>query len=329
MRILVTGATGFLGGKTALRLCQDGHSVRATGRSEAAKSLKQRNIEFHKVSLDKENLSGLLENIDAVVHCAAKSSPWGSYKSFYASNVEATRRLCQAALAHKVKCFVHISTPGLYFNFQDRHNLKEEDIIVNNKTNFYIQTKYQAEQIVQEYVKLGLHAIILRPRAIFGPGDRALLPRLLSVGQERFIPQMRVDRGPLCDLTYVDNVVFAIRQALYSSVSSGSVYNITNDEPVYLLDVLKKVFESLNIPWRTRKIPYKLAVGYAYLLEKIYSYFLRGKEPPFTTYTISLLAKDMTLDIQKAKKELGYVAQVNMSDALTYSLQAYKNEHTT
>ncbi len=329
MNILVTGTTGFLGGRAALQLSEDGHFVRATGRSSISEKFKQKNIDFFRVSLDKDDLDPLLENIDAVVHCAAKSSPWGSYESFYASNVEATRRLCQAALKHRVKCFVHISTPGLYFNFQDRYNLKEEDIIANNKTNFYTQTKYQAEEIVQEYVKLGLHAIILRPRAIFGPGDSALLPRLLSVGRKRFIPQMRVDRGPLCDLTYVDNVVFAIRQALHSSVPSGSVYNITNDEPVYLLDVLKKVFESLNIPWKTRKIPYKLAVGYAYLLEKIYSCFLRGKEPPFTTYTISLLAKDMTLDIQKAKKELGYVAQVNMSDALTYTLQAYKNEHTT
>ncbi len=324
MKIVITGATGFLGGETAVYFAQKGYQVTAVGRRTCPERLLGMRIEFRQADLAEDSLAEIFAGTDYVVHCAALSSPWGRYEDFYRCNVLATRKVCQACLETGVKKLIHISTPGLYFNFQDRHHIREADPLPERKANFYAQTKFLAEEEVQAAVKQGLNAVLLRPRAIFGPGDRALLPRLIEVNKKCFIPQMRPHDGPLCDLTYVDNVVQAIDMALQASVPSGRVYNITNGEPVHLLRAVKELLQQMNFPFKSKKIPYSIAAFYAAALEKFYSWFLPGKEPAFTAYTVALLAKDQTLDISRAQKELGYHPEVSLQEGLKRTAQAWK-----
>ncbi|MDR2635866.1 MAG: NAD-dependent epimerase/dehydratase family protein [Campylobacteraceae bacterium] len=326
MKILVTGTTGFLGSRAAVLLAEEGHEIIATGRN-SSKAPKHSSIRFIQADLTQELSEDLFEGVEAVVHCAALSSPWGKYEDFYRMNVVATEQLIERSLEHQIKRFVHISSPSIYFDFKDRENIKESDTLPSKKVNFYAQTKYLAELKILEAVAKGLPGIILRPRAIFGPGDTALLPRVVKANNTKFIPKMREDDGPLCDLTYVDNVVHAIRLALNAKEACiGQAYNITNAEPIYLLEKIRELTKELGLKYNVKKIPYGLAFAYAGILEFVYRFFLRGKEPAFTKYSISLFYNNQRLDVTKAKEELGYTPIVSMEEGFSRVVRGWSDE---
>ncbi|MDR0762362.1 MAG: NAD-dependent epimerase/dehydratase family protein [Campylobacteraceae bacterium] len=326
MKILVTGATGFLGSRAAILLAEDGHEITAVGRN-LSKAPKHASIRFIQTDLTQELPEDLFKDIEAIVHCAALSSPWGRYEEFYRMNVFATEQLIEHSLKHQIKRFVYISSPSIYFEFKDKESIKECDPLPSKRVNFYAETKYLAELKIFKAYEKGLPAIILRPRAIFGPKDTALLPRVIKANNTKFIPKMREDDGPLCDLTYVDNVVHAIKLALISKDTCiGQAYNITNAEPVYLLETIQNLTKELGLKYNAKKIPYGLAFAYAAALELIYRFVLKGKEPAFTKYSISLFYNNQTLDITKAEKELGYVPPIDMKEGFSKTVRGWNSE---
>lgn len=323
MKILVTGATGFLGRRTCEILTQQGHQVVGIGRNA---SKAPTHISFVQADLTAPLPESAWQGVEAVVHCAAKSSVWGKYEDFYQNNVLATRLLAQQALAHQVRRFVHVSSTSVYFDFNDHQGITEESPLPSKKANAYAQTKCLAEQEILLCVQQGLPAIILRPRAIFGSGDTALLPRLLRVNNTRFFPEFRSDDGPLTDITYVDNVVEAIRCALLASgTCNGHIYNITNGEPILLKQTVRKLVTDLGYPYHGKRLPFGMVKMYAYLLERFYKVFSPHKEPPFTVQSVGLIAKDQTFCIDKARKELGYKPKITVKEGINNVVKHWKH----
>ena len=322
MKILVTGATGFLGGRACEILGKEGHEIVGIGRNL---SKIPQGVSFVQADLTKPLPETVWQDVDAVVHCAAKSSAWGKYSDFYRNNVIATKLLAKQALKYGIKRFVHISSTSVYFDFKDHSNIKEDMILPVTKVNHYATTKYLAEQEILQASKQGLNAIILRPRAIFGLGDTALLPRLLKANNTRFFPESSKIGGPLTDITYVDNVVEAIKCALIvDNKYSGQVYNITNDEHILLQKTVYKLITGLGYKYKGKRLPFALVKTYAYLLEKFYQVFLPKQEPPFTVYSVGLISKDQTFNIDKAKKELGYKPKITIEQGLQYVIKNWK-----
>lgn len=323
MKILVTGATGFLGRRTCEILTEQGHHIVGIGRNA---SKAPANISFVQADLTARLPKSAWQEVEAVVHCAAKSSVWGKYEDFYQNNVVATRLLAQQALAHQVRRFVHISSTSVYFDFKNHQGITENSLLPLKKANAYAQTKYLAEQEVLQYVQQGLSAVILRPRAIFGPGDTALLPRLLRVNNTRFFPEFRSDNGPLTDITYVDNVVEAINCALQApEICNGHIYNITNGDPVLLKETVQKLVADLGYTYHGKRLPFGLVRAYVYLLEKFYSVFPRNSEPPFTVYSVGLIAKEQTFCIDKARNELGYEPKITVKEGINNVVKHWKH----
>lgn len=319
-RVLVTGATGGLGRNAVEALLQQGVAVRATGRNQAVGAELQRlGAEF--VARDLATMSSaqadmLVSGCDTVWHCAALSSPWGAYREFEAANVRATKALAAAAQENGVQRFVHISTPALYFDFTHRYNVAEA-FRPTQFVNHYAATKAQAEHEVQGYAARGLHATILRPRAIFGAYDQVLLPRLLRILDDKK-GRLILPRGgnTLLDLTYADNVVHAMQLAsTKQDLSSGGVFNITNGEPWRVRDVLEALFvRELGRPMQVKSAPYGLLSAIARALELAGG--VTGREPSLTRYSLGALAFDMTLDISHAREVLGYQPQIAMAEAI-------------
>jgi len=326
-RILVTGATGGLGRNAVQALLQKGVQVRASGRNaDTGKTLAAAGAEF--VALDLAaatlvQLDDLVRDVDAVWHCAALSSPWGATADFVAANVTATQRLLQAAGQNGVARFVHISTPALYFDYTNRFDVKE-DFRPKSYVNAYARTKAQAEACVQEAVWRfpRMRCIILRPRAIFGPHDQVLVPRLCRVLDERGgrLPLPR-GGGVTLDLTYVENVVHAMWLASgRTRAQSGSVFNITNQEPVVLRDILRRLFvDGLQRKCDIVDLPYPLLAALARGMELL-SHLTR-REPALTPYSIGALSFDMTLDNTHAREVLGYVPPVSLADGIQRTVE--------
>lgn len=319
-RVFVTGATGGLGRNAVDALLAQGMQVRASGRNTAiGAKLAAQGAEFIAADLAHATPSGLRDLVagcDTVWHCAALSSPWGPQEAFELANVTVSRNLARAANAMDVQRFVHISTPALYFDFQDRYSITE-DFKPSRYVNHYAETKARAEQEVLSIAADGLHVTILRPRAIFGPYDQVLLPRLLRLLDQKDGSLILPRAGKtVLDMTYASNVVHAMRLAsTRPDLESGEIFNITNDEPLQVGQVLEALFvRELGRPMQLRSLPYPFLAGIARSMEAVAH--VTGKEPAMTRYSLGALAYDMTLDISRARGLLGYVPQVNMHEAV-------------
>lgn len=328
--VLVTGATSGLGRNAALWLKQEGYSVVGVGRDVAAgATLALQGIRFVACDLataDVSQLAALMQNVAWVWHCAALSSPWGAKADFMAANVQATQMLAQAAGQAQVQRFVHISTPSLYFDFQPRHNIPES-FLAARFANAYAETKFLAEGCIQQAQQLypTTRFTLLRPRGIFGPHDRVIVPRLQEQ-LERFKGVLKLPRGgqACVDLTFALNVVHAMYLAsTQPTLPPAAVYNISNQEPMVLRDVIEALFvKALGCDVRIQAVPYPLLYAVATAMEATAS--LTHKEPMLTRYSVGVLSFDMTLCSQKAQQELGYYPRYSMQQAIALTAEWLK-----
>ncbi len=314
---LITGATGFLGGALAQRLYQDGWLVTGLGRNrEAGERLQRQGLRFVQADLrDGEAIKLACQAQDVVFHCAAAVGAWGNKRQFYEINVGGTEHVVTGCKAHGVQRLIHVSTPSIYFSTHDRFNVKEDDRLPP-PVNIYAASKLRAEAVIDRAHRDGVAVVTIRPRAIFGPGDTTIFPRLLKVIQSGKLPILG-DGKNVQDLTYIDNVVDALLLCVDApNYALGRKYNISNGEAVRLWEVLGRLCREFGYLVPTRQMPVALPMALATLLEVGYTLLRIEREPAITRYSVSLLARSMTLDISAAKCDLGYVPRVKVEEGL-------------
>lgn len=312
MRVVVTGATGFLGGALCRRLLERGDQVFALGRNlEALKVLGD--VGAIAVAIDLTfGVAALDIRADAMVHAAALSSAWGPSPAFVAANVEGTRTAIAIAHSAKVRRFVHVSTPSIYFKLADQLNVSE-DHSLPPPINAYAATKRAAEALV--IAAEHLDPILLRPRGIYGPGDTALLPRLIRAAKQRALPLIR-DGSAVTDLTHVDDVVSALICALEAPPRpKNRIFNISGGGVLNVRDVANKAAARAGVAVRWRSVPAALALAYARASEMRARLF-NGPEPALTVYAAGLFAFSQTLDISRARRDLGWAPQIGFEEGL-------------
>jgi nucleoside-diphosphate-sugar epimerase len=332
MKVLVTGATSGLGRNATEWLLAEGHQVHATGRDMAVgRLLEAQGARFTALDLTRagvEQCNQLMVGCDIVWHCAAKSSPWGSRQAFYQANTFVTEKLAKAAGRSGVKRFIHISTPAVYFDFKHHHNIVESEF-AQRFANHYAASKFAAEQAIAGMLHRYPQTtyLILRPRGLFGAHDRVIFPRILA--------QLQRDNGVLrlpgggsayLDLTFVLNVVHAMDLASRKTpVSSGSIYNITNQQPERLADMLHQLLtRQLGWQYRVQAVPYPLLLALAGGMEMLAH--VTGREPMLTRYSVAAAYFDMTLDNTRAIEELGYRPRYSLEQGITLTAEWLKQQ---
>lgn len=313
MRVLVTGATGFLGGHLVRRLHADGHSVLALGRDPE----RLAGLRAHADQIIQHDLTGpdLPRDIeaDAVVHAAALSSPWGRWTDFERANVHGTHRVIGLARASGARRLVLVSSPSVYFRFADQENLRE-DSPLPKPVNAYAATKRQAERLVEEATDLD--PIILRPRGLYGRGDTALLPRLLQAAAKGPLPLMR-DGAAATDLTHVDDVASAILAALQAPADLPQrIFNISGGVALPVRDVAEAAASRCGITPRWRRLPVGPVLAAARLAETACSLLPGRPEPRVTAYGVGLFAYRQTLDLSAARQWLDWAPQIDFQTGL-------------
>jgi nucleoside-diphosphate-sugar epimerase len=317
MAVLVTGASGFLGSHVLDRLAASGTLALGLGRDEercAALEASDHRIIRHDLAqpLD-EALDPRLGRVERIIHCAALSAPFGRLADFMTANVTATRNLVAFARRRGVDRFVHISSPSVCFAFRDQLGLSE-DAALPAPVNYYARTKREAEKIVLG--QPALHPVVLRPRGIYGKGDRALLPRLIKAAESRPLPLFRDGRAAI-DLTHVDDVVDAIMAALAApSQAECQIFNISGGEvlPVRCIADEACIRAGLKARWRSMPLlPAMLAAG---LMETVALRLPSRPEPPVTRYGLGLFAYAQSLDLSKTKRVLGWAPKIAFEQGL-------------
>ncbi|WP_449408311.1 NAD-dependent epimerase/dehydratase family protein [Microbacterium maritypicum] len=314
-RVLVTGASGFLGGHVARDLQEHGHEVFAAGRRvDALASVADA---AHRIPGDLASLRPRDLEVDAVIHCAALSTPWGPWRAFHEANVQGTADVVEFVRRNRVRRLVHVSSPSVYAAARDHEQIRENEVDPRNRLNGYIRSKIAAEALLQDAHRAGDvdELVIVRPRGLIGVGDPSLVPRLLDVHARLGVPVFDGGRT-LIDVTAVQNVASALRLSLTRGDARGGVYNITNDDPREFRDLLVQLLGLLGETPRLRPLNRRLAWAAAATLEGVHRVLPGRPEPSFTRYTLSTIAFSQTLDITRAKDELGYSPEVSLDEAL-------------
>lgn len=322
---LVTGATGGLGKALCAALRARGHAVRATGRNkEIGTQLEALGCEFVPADISEPLAFRLTNNVTTIFHLAAISKPWGCKEEFELINLNATEQLLETARNNGCRTLVYASTPSIFAEARNRLNIGENDPIAQPLANDYARTKYLAEQSVLAANGIDLNTVVLRPRAIVGPDDNVLLPRLLRAARRGFMPLPR--RGKtLIEITDVRDVVDAFLAAEeHITLASGRAFNISGGKPLMLKSLLEMVFAEQKLKVRYIHLPASVLLKIGTVLEWICTRLPEKPEPLLTRYMAKTLSYSQTLDISLARRVLGWEPKHSTQEAISYAFSGAK-----
>ena len=317
MKILVTGASGFIGGRFARFALEQGLAVRINGRRpEAVQDLIRRGAEFVQGDLaDADHAQRLCRDVEMVVHCAGAVGTWGTREHFHQGNVLLTRNVIEGCLGQQVRRLVHLSSPSVYFDGKSHVGLREEQV-PSRFVDHYGATKYLAEQKVMEAQEFGLEVIALRPRFVTGAGDTSIFPRLIEMQRKGrlFVIGNGLNKVDFTSMQNLNDALFS--SLLAAGPALGKVYNISNGAPVPLWDVVNFVLRQLGLPPVTRHMPFAVAHTAAWLNETVCKLLPGRPEPALFRLGVAVMARDFSLDISRAREYLDYDPQVPVWTAL-------------
>lgn len=319
-RVLITGGTGFVGSQLAQVLHDAGHQITIMGRSRFR--VRSDGNFFQGQISDSEDVDAACKDQEIVFHSAALTSPWGSLELHRSVNTQGTENVVNACKHNRVARLVHVSSTAIHFRFEDQ-TVEDDSPLPGKFSCAYAQSKAEAESIVQRAIADGLNAYIVRARAVFGPGDSALFPRLVAAARGGRLRQIG-DGKNLCDLTYIDNLLTALILAAKPSAPTG-LCTITNEDPIELWNLLHRVLGDLIPDYKSNSsIPRWLAIRLAHLAELKHRMLRQRGEPLLTRYTVGLLGYQQRFHSRAAWEELGYRPIVRMDDAIHSTIRSIK-----
>ena len=322
MKILVTGGGGFVGGYVIERLLARGYAVRSIGRSSQPQ-LEAQGVEVVCGDLpDAPAVSAACEGVDAVFHVAARAGVWGSWESYYQPNVIGTRNVVVACQQQSVERLIYTSTPSVVFTGQPIRGGDESLPYGKNWLCHYAHTKAIAEAEALAANSESLKIVALRPHLIFGPGDPHLLPRVIESVQAGRL-KIIGDGKSRVDVSYVGNVADAhldAFDALAAGTGAGQAYFISQGESVELWPWVNSILAGLGHAPLTKQVPLPVAYAVGALCEGLWKVLGRRNEPPITRFVAVELAKDHYFDISAARRDLGYLANTPMAEALNQTI---------
>ncbi|NLI83722.1 MAG: NAD-dependent epimerase/dehydratase family protein [Deltaproteobacteria bacterium] len=317
-RVLVTGATGFLGKRLVEVLVQDGFAVRALARKlsniERLKGLK---VEIHFGDVASlESIAAAFKGVDYVVHAAADTT--GNEEDGQASTVQGTRNVVQLCEQHKVRRLVYISSCSVYgvAGYEKGHVVTEDSALERwpERRGPYSHAKLEAEKIVVEAMRTSaVQATCLRPGTIYGPGGEVFTPIMgFNFGTRVF---GIIGNGQfVLPFVYIDNLVHAIVTCLASEQAAGKIYNVVDPQHMtkkqYAEKLLKRLYpKSLHV-----YIPYSLLYVTVGMQELMFR--LLRRKPFLTRYRLTTSQKKILYDSSKISKELRWNPPVTVEQSL-------------
>jgi nucleoside-diphosphate-sugar epimerase len=318
---IVTGATGFLGGHLAHQLVQRGEPVRALVRASSdTRRIDSLGVEFAVGDLtDPGFVRDALRDGSVVYHCAAKVGDWGPWSEFESQTVLATRNVVDACLANPIERLVHVSSVAAYGHpTQGRGEVTEASPLGQNLWlwDYYPSSKMAAEAEVR---RLESRAVVVRPTWIYGPHDRAVLPRIvraLSRGKVSLI-------GPgdnLLNMVYVEDVVAGVLKAAAHPQAGGEAYNLCGTGEISQRNFFARLCSELGLPPVRLQAPLSLVYSFAFSAEAACRLIRRKRPPLITRHGASLISRATNVSNTKARADLDWRPLINIDEGLRQTL---------
>ena len=312
MKILVTGATGFIGKNLVKRLVSKGFSVTCLVRNESKKDdilfLKNLGVNLiYGYITKKGTLKNLFDDVSVVFHLAGLLGSYNiSNERYYNIHVNGTKNLLSLCTNQK---FIYLSSAGVVgpvVNGTESTNL--------NPTNVYEDTKAEAEELVKNYINY----VILRPEFVFGPNDRHVLLLFKSILNKKFY--IIGNDKSLLHPTYIDDLIYCLIKCMDDEIKN-EMFFIAGERSVTVSEFVKLISKELNVKYNKIKIPVILANIYSILIFPLAKLF--NFDPILTKSRIDFFTKSRSFNIEKAREILNY-RPTKFESGLKKTIQWYK-----
>ncbi|NIM98081.1 MAG: NAD-dependent epimerase/dehydratase family protein [candidate division Zixibacteria bacterium] len=324
MKILVTGGTGFIGSRLALRCMENGDSVRVLGQEntpaeeENRKTIEEGGAEVVLASVvDRGGVFEATKGVDLIYHLAAAQHEAGvSDQVFWDVNVAGTKNILEASLENKVDRVIHGSTIGVY------GSTKEEEIDEQsplNPDNIYGITKLEGENFVRSF-RNRIPVVIIRISETYGPGDRRLLKLFKAIKKNAFF--MIGNGENLHHLIFIDDLIEGFLCAARDEKAVGETFVFAGKEFLTTNEMVGIIAEELGTKIRKIRAPLLPFLLLATLMEKGCRPI--GIQPPLHPRRMDFFRKGFFFSKEKPKRILGFDPKVDFREGVRKTVQWYE-----
>lgn len=315
MKVLVTGAHGFIGSHLVDKLLQEGASVRALvspwGKLENLLGVRER-LELVRADVrDPESLKGVCDDVRLIYHAAARVADYGPEAAFWRVNVSGTENLLREAERAQVTRLVLVSSVAVH-RYSGFRNADPRTLPRDGTLSAYAGSKVAAEMAL---ASAGLETVSVRPGLWpFGPRDPnfARVVKLLQKGQ---LPLVGGGRAVL-NTAYVENLVDGLWLAGTVPQAAGRVYVVADAGTPSWRELLSELAGMLDAPEPRLSLPGWLSESLGSAVEGGYGLVVPKREPPLTRYRGALMRRDIHFSLAAAERELGYRPRLSWQEGL-------------
>jgi nucleoside-diphosphate-sugar epimerase len=324
-KVLVTGATGFLGSRLAKRLVEEGYPIRALARKQSSVgALKTLGVEIAFGDLsDETSIAAAVNGVDVVVHAAAGTS--GTAKDSDTATIQGTRNILEACRSSRVKKLVYISSCNVYevAGYAENQVVTEEAQLERFplRRGHYSAAKLQAEAFVTEAMKHdACPTVVLRPGTLYGPGAE-VYTRMLGVSFARRIFVVFGDGENELPLVHVDNAVDSIVECIRNSAADNQVFNVVDHDRVtkktYMEQVVKPLYPKATVIY----CPMSLLLTMTWLQEKLLA--ILGRQPFLSVYRLVSSQKRVRYSASKIENVIGWRSRIRFEQGAEHLITVH------
>lgn len=335
-RVAVTGATGLVGGHLAVHLAERGYPVVAIVRDPAkpaCKVLTAAGVELSEADvLNRDSIDKALHGCRVIVHAAGTVDPLGSREDIFRTNVGGTKIVLDSAKQNGLEQFIFVSSLSVITGQGDQYDV-DESAPLRLCGESYADSKVEAERLVMAEAGKGgdshdarMKVTAVRPGFIYGPGERAWMPRL--IGNIAAGKAMLIDGGKKeTNVIFVGNLSNAIEAAILNERAYGEVYNLTDGEKISKKELFDAIADGLSLPRVKKKIPGVVAKAVCEVVSTVAPRLSKEKQRELSRFSraaFRLAGVNQGFCIAKAERDLGYNKRLQFSQAMSETLEHFQ-----
>ncbi|WP_323962015.1 NAD-dependent epimerase/dehydratase family protein [Arthrobacter sp. JZ12] len=322
MKVLVTGASGMLGGAVAALMVGRSYSVRTFQRRGSRVAGAQ---DVFGDLTDPAAVEQAVAGVDGIIHLAAKVSFSGEENEFHRVNVLGTASLLEAARAAGAQRFIYVSSPSVAHVGRSLAGAGAEPADPHGARGAYARTKAQAERLALTADDGRMAVAAIRPHVVWGPGDTQLVERVIARAHAGRLPLLSGGTA-MVDTTYVDNAASAIAAA-YERIEHirGLALVVTNGEPRPIGELLARICAAGGAPEPRWSIPGWLGRAAGSVVETLWRRSTADGEPPMTRFLAEQLSTAHWFDQRRTRELLNWTPEVGLDEGFKRLAAHYGN----